>query len=101
MPVLERFVKKDGADKKTGKEKKIEIKPNYKCIPLSKLALVCDVCGYELPVLKIKKYSPIFCPNGCEMALQARVIKNLSHIHWSNEAINLKVADKFIIKRIK
>ncbi|MFX0022188.1 MAG: hypothetical protein ACFE9S_07665 [Candidatus Hermodarchaeota archaeon] len=100
-PILERYTKKQGVDKKTGKEKQIEIKPNYKPIPLSKLALVCDICGYELSITKIKKYSPIFCPRGCDFALQVRVVGNIAHTHWSDKEDNLKVAEKFIVKRIK
>lgn len=94
-------MKKAGVDEKTKKEKLVEIKPNYKPIPLGKLALVCDMCGYELPITKIKKYSPIFCPNQCGFALQARIVKNIAHTHWSDKEDNLKIADKFSIKRIK
>lgn len=94
-------MKKAGVDKKTKKEKIIEVKPNYRRVPLTKLALVCDKCGYELPVLKIKEYSPVFCPKGCEEVLGLRIIGNLSADRWSNSGDNLKVADRFIIKRIK
>jgi hypothetical protein len=97
----EKYVKSVGIDKKTGKEKKIEIVPNYRPIPLSKLALVCDICGYELPITKIKQYAPVNCPRGCQFALQVRVVKNLAHSYWSIKEDNLKIADKFVIKRIK
>jgi len=51
--------------------------------------------------MKIKEYSPVFCPKGCGVALQAIIIKNLSSERWNNHASNLKVLDKFTIKRIK
>lgn len=93
-------MKKVVKDKKTGQKKTLEIKRNYRAVPLEKLALVCENCGYEKRLLKIKQYSPRFCPF-CGMILQLKLIGRLSHICWSDDLECLKVADKFEIKRIK
>lgn len=97
---LEKPIKKVTKDKKTGKKQTVEIKRNYRCVPLEKLALVCPVCGRERPILKIRGYTPRFCEH-CGVTLQLMLIGNLSHICWSDDLTNLKVAEKFEVKRIK
>jgi transposase-like protein len=93
-------MKKVVKDKKSGKKKTVEIKRNYRAVPLEKLALVCEVCGREKPILKLKTYTPRFCEH-CGVTLQLRLTGSLSHICWSDDLTCLKVADKFEVKRIK
>ena len=98
MQALEILQKKQ---KKERKPKLKEYKHNYREVPLSKVSLVCKICGYELPVMKITTRSPVFCPKGCGMPLSAEVVKNLSNLRFSTSHENLRIADKPIIRRYK
>ena len=97
---LERYIKKAGKDEKTGKEIVNEIIPNHRPLPLEKVSLVCDICGWQMPITKVKQ-SPILCPRGCNRAVQAIITGNLSSERYSNDAANTQILDKFTIKRIK
>lgn len=92
--------KKVVRDKKTGKKKFVDIRKNYNSVPLEKLALVCKDCGREKPLLKLKEYTPRFCEH-CGTTLELMLTATLSHICWSDDLTNLKVADKFEVKRLK